>query len=389
MKRFLVFLTVSAVISSAVMVFQATALASPLQGKPTTLEKQELPVIRQAIEQKGGQWIAGETSVSRLSPQERQALCRTLPEPGVGSGAGGGGGSGGEGEGGEGGVGAGLPTAFDWRDYEGENWMTSVKDQGGCGSCWAFGSLAAMEAGIRIEADEPDLNVDLSEQFLVSCSDGSCSGWYISSTLNYLENTGTVDEACFPYQASNGSCSSRCSDWQSKITKIQDWGWVGGYWGPISVDTIKQALYEKGPLPTYMVVYTDFFYYNGDVYEYTWGAVEGGHLVTIVGWNDSGGYWICKNSWDTNWGEGGYFKIRMGVNEVSIEEGTTWLNPGPFAEPPPPPPTQLEDDRIGFFRPSNSRWYLDYNGNGVFDWGTDLFLGPFGTQVGDKPIAGD
>ena len=69
----------------------------------------------------------------------------------------------------------GLPTHFDWRDYAGQNWMTSVKDQGGCGSCVAFGAVAAVEGQFKIQANNPAWGIDLSETHLFSCGGGLCS----------------------------------------------------------------------------------------------------------------------------------------------------------------------------------------------------------------------
>jgi C1A family cysteine protease len=81
---------------------------------------------------------------------------------------------------------------------------------------------------------------------------------------------------------------------------------------------MKQALADKGPFEATMTVYTDFFYYSGGIYRYTWGEEEGGHAITIVGYDDNGGYWIAKNSWGISWGEGGWFRIAYG--ECGIDD---------------------------------------------------------------------
>ena len=124
---------------------------------------------------------------------------------------------------------AGLPSHFDWTKQGGQNWMTSVKNQGGCGSCVAFAAVGATEGTIQdIAANNPSWNLDLSEQHLFSCGGGTCSGgWYISSALNYLQHYGTPDESCSPYQADGQvSCSNSCPDWQSRAFKISSWSWV-------------------------------------------------------------------------------------------------------------------------------------------------------------------
>ena len=211
-----------------------------------------------------------------------------------------------------------LPTHFDWRQKDGYNWMTPVKNQRSCGSCVAFAAVGATEGQLKIQASNPSWNVDLSEQQLFSCGGGLCGwGWYISSALNRLRDYGTPDEACSPYQSGDGydrSCPTKCSDgsdWQSRAYKISGWNWIGS-----SPSAIEAAL-MNGPLVAAFDVYTDFFYYGGGIYHHTWGSLEGGHAIVIVGYDSNEQYWIVKNSWG-NWGESGYFRI--GFGEVGIEQ---------------------------------------------------------------------
>jgi len=210
---------------------------------------------------------------------------------------------------------AALPTHFDWRSSSGSNWMTSVKNQGGCGSCVAFAAVGATEGQLRIQANNPSWNVDLSEQHLFSCGRGTCSGgWWISSALNYLQQYGTPDEACSPYRAQSGSssCSNSCADWQSRAFKISSWSWTAS--NPSAI----QAALMNGPVVAGFTVYTDFFYYTGGIYRHTWGDLEGGHAIVIVGYDSNERYWIVKNSWGAYWGESGYFRI--GFGEADIEK---------------------------------------------------------------------
>jgi len=222
-----------------------------------------------------------------------------------------------------------LPTHFDWRNQNGQNWMTSVKNQGGCGSCVAFGAVGALEGQLRIEMDEPYWNLDLSEQHLFSCGGGKCSmGWYLSSALRYLQQYGTPDEACAPYQGRDVACSSSCPDWQSRAYKIESWNWVVA-----SPEAIEAAL-QNGPLLARFDVYTDFFSYRGGVYHHTSGSLAGGHAITIVGYDSVERYWIVKNSWGASWGESGYFRI--GFGEVGIEQAAASIS----AALPPAPTSQ-------------------------------------------------
>jgi C1A family cysteine protease len=242
-----------------------------------------------------------------------------------------------------------LPLQIDWRDKNNRNYLTLVKDQGNCGSCWAFAACGAVEARYNTENDlytpaaslsnsavkllkmadkikifenksyDLDLNYpDLSEQDLISCSSaGDCDGGYACDSFDYMKTNGIVAENCFPYQASNIPCHL-CSDWNNKLFKIQDWGWVTTY--SENKYAVKSSL-QDGPVVFFMEVYDDFYYYTSGIYEKTIGAsYEGGHLVVLVGYDEVQNYWICKNSWGEDWGENGYFKIRM-----SSCEGGTWV----------------------------------------------------------------
>ncbi|MCK4733325.1 MAG: hypothetical protein KAT65_12800, partial [Methanophagales archaeon] len=203
-----------------------------------------------------------------------------------------------------------YPDAFDWRDNSGD-WTTPIRDQGPCGSCWAFGSIAAMESHIDIQNNNPAINQDLSEQYPLSCSDGDCTGWYYPLIMDYLMDTGTVDEACFPYQANDTiSCDAACDDADCRTWQITDWDWV-----PPSTSEIQGHLLDA-PIVTGMAVYNDFFGYTGGIYEHVLGDLAGYHLVSMVGYNDTEHYWICKNSWNTSWGENGWFRIRYGECEI-------------------------------------------------------------------------
>lgn len=198
-----------------------------------------------------------------------------------------------------------LPSAFDWRTSGG---VTSVKDQGNCGSCWSFGSVGQLEALYKIYRAT---TLDLSEQFIVSCETDNygCNGGYMDRVYNYLKKTGTPDESCFPYRASAVACSNRCSDWASRVKKISSWTWVCR--NQPNTTTIKNAVYSNGPVTACFDVYNDFFNYKSGCYQHVTGAYAGGHAVLIVGWT-SDGCWIVKNSWGPSWGESGYFKIKFG-----------------------------------------------------------------------------
>lgn len=212
-----------------------------------------------------------------------------------------------------------VPTAFDWRDVDGMDWTTSVKNQRGCGSCVAFGTLSAFEAVIQIELGK-DVNVDLSESHLFFCGGGSCStGWSVGSAVKHLENVGVCDEQCFPYVPRDSPCEDACPNWEESTVQVLRSGKVGGF-PPNNVTLVQQALLTYGPLVTSFTVYQDFSSYTSGIYEHVYGDVRGGHAVAIVGYDNEEEYWICKNSWGKDWGEQGYFRIKFGQCGL----GTTW-----------------------------------------------------------------
>jgi len=212
-----------------------------------------------------------------------------------------------------------LPAAFDWRDHGG---VTSVKNQGSCGSCWAFGTVGPLEANIKIKNG---VEKNLSEQYLVSCNtDGwGCDGgdwahdyhqWKIPPSET---EAGAVLEAGFPYVAWDAPCGGS----YSHPYKIDSWAYIGSEWGVPSVQAIKQAIYDYGPVSAAVCVGSAFQAYPGGVFETneTCSPYAVNHAVVLVGWDDNqgtNGAWILKNSWGTGWGEGGYMHIGYGTSLV-------------------------------------------------------------------------
>ena len=251
----------------------------------------EVSQVRAAIVAKQARWQAGETSMTQLSPAERRArlglVKASLPvgaemmvmaEPPV----------------------VGAPPSLDWRS-NGGNFVTPVRNQGGCGSCWAFATTAALESSVLRAANTPGVDLNLSEQVLVSCGTsggtdaGSCSGGVIQYASNYIRDTGLPLETCYPYTGTDGSCGSACGTYNTSTYRIVSWADVTGT-SP-TVSAIRDALVSYGPLVTTMDVYDDFFSYVSGVYSHTTGDNAGGHAVLIVGYNDAGQYFIVKNSW--------------------------------------------------------------------------------------------
>jgi len=209
---------------------------------------------------------------------------------------------------------SGYKASVDWRSVNNSNWITPVKDQGSCGSCVAFGTIAALEALLRIRLyRDVYKDLDLSEAHLLWCGGGSCNGWYMDDACDYLKNNGIPDEACFPYTDNPMNCSYTCSDWKKWIgdTKIQEWS------NTTDIKEMKENLINNGPQITGMAVYDDFFYYSSGIYKHISGSLAGYHCICVVGYDDDEGCWICKNSWGTGWGENGFFRIAYGECGIS------------------------------------------------------------------------
>jgi C1A family cysteine protease len=213
-----------------------------------------------------------------------------------------------------------APAAYDWRNVGTLNFVTPIKNQGGCGSCVAFGTIAAVESKIKIIRGATTAT-DLSEAHLFYCiarsqgrtCGGSSGGWWPEPAMVAFRDIGVADEACYPYTAADQNCTGRCSDWASRVVKTT------GYTKLTSIAAMKEWLATNGPMQACFTVYNDFFSYAGGVYKKANNTVAGGHCVCIIGYNDSQQCWIAKNSWGTGWGESGFFRIGYGQCGIDSE----------------------------------------------------------------------
>lgn len=285
-----------------------------------------LDQIRSALSAAGDPWEAGVTSLSALSLDEQGMHLGVTPPPGEPSieeiaqralqmqaaiRA-------------EALAAVAAPAAYDLRNVGGQNFVTPITDQLSCGSCVAFGTVATVESRLRVQRNDPNLAVNLSEAHLFFCHARArgynCStGWWPQEAFDDFKSKGVADEACYPYNLSNQDCSGLCSNWAERVVKIT--GYTALTSQPAQIKEWISA--SKGPVSACFVVYQDFFSYRSGIYKHVTGAQAGGHCVTIVGYNDNPGYWICKNSWGTGWGEQGFFRIAYG--ECGID---SWLNHG-------------------------------------------------------------
>lgn len=260
--------------------------------------------IQSLIEQHNAGWIAGDNRISRLSHEERVRRLGVMePHPAVPF---------------TGHVhhhtGTGLPAYFDYRHINGKNYVTSVRDQGNCGSCVAFGCVGAIEATISRQQSQHNPTIHLSEAQLFFCYghlDGAACAtpWWPEKALPHCVNPGLVDDGCFSYTPYDQPCNL-CADWQNRLTKIKAFAKLG------SQAAIKDWLVNRGAAEVLIDVYQDFYYYISGVYKHVTGALEGKHCIACIGYDDGAGCWICKNSWGPDWGEHGFFRIGYGQCRV-------------------------------------------------------------------------
>ena len=181
---------------------------------------------------------------------------------------------------------------------------TRVKDQGSCGSCWAF-STAGMFESILLRHG---ISTDLSEQWLVSCNDdgwGCNGGWFANS---YYLNPGAVLESCFRYKAADLPCKESCQPTYVAASSHN----------ASNVSAIKAAIKDFGAVSCAVTVTSYFQAYSGGVFNYDSNSPTN-HAVVLVGWDDnlgSNGAWRMKNSWGKGWGEGGMMWIEYGCSNV-------------------------------------------------------------------------
>lgn len=222
-----------------------------------------------------------------------------------------------------------LPREWDWRDHNG---VSPVKDQGHCGSCWAFSATGTMESHIMIKYGEYR---DLSEQQLIDCSGSNygCNGGWPSRAMRYIMNTGGItDEWHYPYRARTGHVCK-----YEAVEKTAELHAGPRFIEPGDEDELKAAIYVHGPVSVAFDVTSDFRHYHCGVYRSWWCSSSPwalNHAVVAVGYGVEGGvpYWLVKNSWGTSWGDHGYFKIERGNNMCGIANCNsypygTWITP--------------------------------------------------------------
>ena len=204
-----------------------------------------------------------------------------------------------------------VPDSIDWTDYNGESYVTPVKNQGDCGSCWAFSTTGSIES--RYAISKGTLN-SLSEQQLVDCSgsygNDGCDGGLMDYAFEYvIANGGLCSETDYPYTGEDGTCdSSSCGTLLNPITSYTD---VTSESEP----SLESAVADG---PVSVAIEADQFafqFYSGGVLTGTCGtSLDHGVLVVGYGTDSGTDYWKVKNSWGSTWGDAGYVLICRNCN---------------------------------------------------------------------------
>jgi len=243
-----------------------------------------------------------------------------------------------------------LPENFDsrvqWPDCP---TIGEIRDQGSCGSCWAFGAVEAMSDRHCIHSNAT-VHVRLSSEHLVSCCHTcgfGCNGGFPGSAWSYWVRKGIVSGGpygsnigCQPYAIQpcehhvNGTrmpcsgeggtpkCENKCTNDAYKVDFMADkHHGQKSYSIKRSENQIQAEIFKNGPVEGAFTVYEDFVSYKEGVYQHVAGKALGGHAIRILGWGVDNGtkYWLIANSWNSDWGDHGYFKILRGSDHCGIE----------------------------------------------------------------------
>jgi predicted secreted protein len=216
-----------------------------------------------------------------------------------------------------------LPDRFDWRD---SGMVPPVRNQGSCGSCYAFATVGVMESAMLING----ISADLSEQFLVSCTNGAgyinngCSGgrpdshiYHVGTLAKEQSAAGAVFESAMPYTASESTCYV-----VSHPYRLMSWHTVNPTWNTIpDTETLKNIIYNNGPVAASICSLSAFNNYPGGIFttNETCSGSPTNHAIILTGWITDpthGTVWVLRNSWGTWWGDNGYMLIKAGTSSV-------------------------------------------------------------------------
>ena len=237
---------------------------------------------------------------------------------------------------------------WDWRNVGGESYIPEVVEQGDCGACYTFSSIFSLESRLRILSHNKD-KTKFSIQFPLSCNfyAEGCDGGFPILVGKFLSEFEIVPEECFKYTQTTNKCDNVCDYEQfPKKYVVSEYGYLGGFYGATSEALMMKEIRARGPIPGNIKVPIQFNYYQSGIFSSSelkknadklnkvrmvdkhlnFEKVE--HSITLVGYGEENGvkYWIGMNTWGKDWGDGGFFKILRGENELNIETMGDYLN---------------------------------------------------------------
>ncbi|MCP4679043.1 MAG: hypothetical protein GY854_26850 [Deltaproteobacteria bacterium] len=205
------------------------------------------------------------------------------------------------------------PTASKWSL---KDRLPPVRSQGNCGSCWAFAAMGTFEGS---HALVNGASHDFAEQQVLDCARGndgrdagSCRGGRYSAVFQWLAGDEVGHEKHAPYKRKEGSCSYK----DPEEYDAAFWGWVNPYSSTPSKSEIKEAICKYGPVAAGIKSTKFFHHYTGGVFDEFAPGTLTNHAINIVGWDDSKGAWLMRNSWGKYWGEDGYAWVAYGSNAI-------------------------------------------------------------------------
>ncbi|KAL9649909.1 hypothetical protein ABK040_011382 [Willaertia magna] len=226
-----------------------------------------------------------------------------------------------------------LPKEFSWTNVNGKNYVVPVRDQGGCGSCYAFSSSDMIGSRVRILSNLTQTPF-YSPQDIVDCSYYSqgCEGGFQYLVSKYSQDFGLALEQCDPYKGRDQHVCTNICPANTKRMFVSDYYYVGGFYGATTELNMMHEIATNGPVVIGFYIYNDFMHYKSGIYKHVSTDNEFGkdfpnnweplsHAVLVVGWGEENGtpYWLIKNSWSESWGEKGYFRILRGADECGVE----------------------------------------------------------------------
>lgn len=226
-----------------------------------------------------------------------------------------------------------VPDSFDVREKHGHcSSVKTVYDQGKCGGCWAFAVAESLGDRFCIAG----MDVSLSAQDLIDCDhEGKCrgcNGGLTEDAFDYINDEGMLSARCRPWTGGDATCTSdSCSVQGADNTRY--YSSLAKY---VSSDEaqIKQELFQQGSISAAFEVFHDFFSYESGVYSHLEGDYSGLHAVNLMGYGTDNGvdYWLVKNSWGSDFGEQGFFRIKRGLknNGCNFEGGLASATPTLF-----------------------------------------------------------